>query len=442
MRGAAEYVHMTTKLRGWSVAAVLAVALLSGCQMPDSQAAEGSPDSPKPDASDSAPRLEDPPESIETLQVDLCDDRTFLGVDWSSETSAHFVLYYLPGTAAERDLDSIIADRERAYGAIHSALGLEVEPMVEVYLSPNRVAATARGLGRGTAYPGQDRLEVVYTGAADSFEAVRYGYLLTHVLAFYLDPDHPQRLPILAVGLAEYFDQAGRDQHAAYALNLNAGVETRTHVASFDSRDPWGKNYGRAGSLVQFLIERYGLDGFLELHRAGYVAWQQGCYRHPDHGCVSSPEALTEMLDRLLVDTVGERWTDVQPMWAARVQAALAQETAEVSVEHRVEIENLVGVMDAALSCNDWEAYRSTMDGFYCDWGGEQARVDIAMRSVAAFDEVTSEVVAVYPTGIKNFSTAIALVQRRESRGVVSTHRIHLEHFPIGWRATWGPDWE
>ena len=75
MQGPAETACMTTKFLGRSVAALLATLLHSGCEMPDSQAPEESPDSSKPDAGDFAPRLEAPPESIETLEVDLCDDQ-------------------------------------------------------------------------------------------------------------------------------------------------------------------------------------------------------------------------------------------------------------------------------------------------------------------------------------------------------------------------------
>ena len=52
-----------------------------------------------------------------------------------------------------------------------------------------------------------------------------------------------------------------------------------------------------------------------------------------------------------------------------------------------------------------------------------------------------TELLALYNTGIKNFSTAQALVMRTADDGVPTFQTLQLEHVPAGWRVSWGPDW-
>lgn len=381
-------------------------------------------------------------EDLELVATDGCDDSDYAGQDWLATTSEHFVAYTLPGTAAEADVEEVLELREQAYAAIVAALGIEYEPRIELYLSPNRLAAAAHGVGSGAAYPGADRIEVVYTGASDSYEAVRYGHELTHVLAHYLDPGPKRRLPILDEGLAEYMDQSGRNLHVAYAAQLGPHLETRTQVVSLDQRDVWGSGYGRAGSLVQHLIERHGLPLFVDVWRAASMVWQDGCFRHPASGCVEAAADVTEVLDAVLREEVGESWKQTQDAWRPVVEAALARGPRRVSSAAAVEIGNLLALMDAAINDGDALLYRSTMEGFYCDWRGEAGRRDIAQRSVAAFESAQTTPLIIYDTGVRNFPTAAAMVTRKEGRGFVSAFRISFEKLPVGWRVAWAPDWE
>ncbi len=157
-------------------------------------------------------------------------DPSYPGATWSSQSSAHVTAYFIPGTVAEGDIAVILAAREAADTPITSALTLSATPTISVYVSPNRLAATANGKGLGKAYPGSDRIEAVYTGAANSFEVTRQASLLARTLEYHLDPANPKRIPILSVGLAEVLDHSGRDAHDAYAQNLHAAVETRVRV--------------------------------------------------------------------------------------------------------------------------------------------------------------------------------------------------------------------
>jgi hypothetical protein len=381
------------------------------------------------------------PPATTPLVTDFCDDSTYPNGTWLSHTSQHFTLQYLAGTAAEKDRQAIAARLENAYSDIRAQLGIAAEPGFTVNLSPSRSAALAHGRGFGRGWADQDRYDVIYTGAPDSFEVMRHGHLLTMMLDYHVDATNRSRVALLATGVAEYLDQSGRDLHGAYALQLEAGIESRVRIAEFDARDVNGRNPGRAGSLVQFLVERYGMETFGDIYRATTVTWTGSCYGNPTYGCISTPEQLTAMLDGVLSTYTGAGWLSVQPAWQAAIEDALARDLYAMGTTATAEIENVLRVQDEAVAANDANKYRSTLEGFYCDFGGEALRATISDRAVSAFGSRTSKLLALHDTGTKNFWTAQALVQRTDDRGATTFGTVMLEHLPVGWRVTYGPDW-
>lgn len=386
------------------------------------------------------PRQEQPP-AIVPLEIDACDDAPHAAEGWQQGVSQHVVINFFAGTAADRDQADILAKREAAYTTIRSALGVTAEPVVTEFLSPSRIAASANGRGFGVSYLGANRIEVIYTGAPDSYEANRYGHEMTHILESYLDPANPRRHPFLSEGLAEYLDQSGRDMHEAYALQLLAGLETRVRISSLETRDASARNYGRAGSFVQFLVERYGMPTFLDIFKQTAVTWTNGCWTNAQVGCINTGEQLTAMLDNALTAVTGEGWSVVQPAWEQKVQAALASADQTLPETDVAEIQNLVRVTDLAIAHRDAAMYRSTLDGFYCDATGDTSRIDVANRAVSAMSGTTTKIEAIRPTGIKNFRTAEVFVRRTDERGLASFASLSVEHTPAGWRTVWGPDW-
>ncbi len=375
------------------------------------------------------------------LRIDTCNQKDYAGETWSTARSDHLVANYLPGTAAERDITDILARRETAYASIRSTLGVTAEPTFSVHLSPSRLAAAAHGLAYGRAWPGENRYQVIYTGAPGSYEMVRHGHELTHLIEYYIDPASARRLPILSEGLAEYLDQSNRDMHDAYAQQLLAGVETRVRVASFESSDVNGRNYGRAGSLVQFLIDRYGMAVFLDIFKRTSVTWSKGCWTSAVYGCIGTADALTAMLDGVLLAVTGEHWVDVQPEWEVEVQASLSSVRTHFPLADRKAVASLLATMDAAIANDDPALYRRTMESFYCEWGGESMREDIGARTVAAYGVTTTNLMRMYDTGVKNFTSARAIARRVDERGLVTVLNLSLERFPEGWKVTYGADW-
>jgi hypothetical protein len=379
--------------------------------------------------------------SADLMVTDLCDDESYADVEWASFESEHFVLHTLPGTAAHADVAMIAVAREAAYDEIRASLGIEEEPVIEVYLSPNRLAADAHGVSARRAFPEAYRYEVVYTGHGNGYESVRYGHELTHVLAHRLEPSHSLRLGVLVEGLAEYLDQSDRDLHAAYANNLVAGVETRARLTRFEDSDVSGANHGRAGSLVKFLIERYGMAAFVDIYERAFLEWSDDCYGNPGFGCVATGDDVAGFLDVLIEQTTGEQWVEVEPKWRDVVSSALRSRRPGVSNADRQQIAALFGQMDVAMASNDPAAYRATMEGFYCDSDGEQTRMAIARRAVEAYGEVESTLLNVVSVGVKSFPAARATILRSQADGSYQALSFDVERLPEGWRVAWGPDW-
>ncbi len=374
------------------------------------------------------------------VATDACDDDAHPGATWLSAGSAHFTAYYIAGTEAERDISAILAARETAYANIRAALGVTAEPVFTLYLSPSRMAASANNKAAGKAWPGQDRYEVLYTGAGDSYEVTRQGYLIANLLEYHIDS--ARHASLLSVGMAEYLDQSGRDLHDAYAQQLHAGLETRVRLSSFDSADVTGKNSGRAGSLVKYLIDSYGMAAFVDVLKGTVVTTTVNCaQKSATYGCISSPAQLDRLLDGVLLAVTGDDWATVRAGWDAEVKGHLATANIRLGSADRLAIRNLFLVQDQAIAGSDAAAYRSTMEGFYCDWLGEAGRAEIAARVIDSYVGTTTAVQAIYPTSTVNFTTARVLVKRTDERGVISLQNYTVEKFPAGWRITYGADW-
>lgn len=373
--------------------------------------------------------------------TDQCDDSTFADAVWQTRRTAHFDLHYLPGTAAAADIDDIAASREEAYAAIRVELGLGAEPTLDVYLSPNRRAASAHGLRPGFAFPAADRYEVVYSGEADSYEVTRPGYLMTQVLSAKLAPEGRHQLPILERGLAELLDQSGRDLHDAYAGQIRvAGAPHRSAVELVDD-DVRGMRSEAAGSLVQLIVEHHGMETLLGLLRDTAAPWAQSCYRDASARCIETGAQLAARLDTALERWTGERWNALQRSWMQRLDERLKLAVQPVGAEDLAAVTQLIRGADAAFAARDAEAYRATMDGFYCGWADDKKRSETARAIVEDGESVRTQVVAVHPTSVKNFPTMRVEVRRHAADGATSTRLVDVEHFPVGWRVTWDTEW-
>jgi hypothetical protein len=188
---------------------------------------------------------------------------------WTVSDSQHFQFYYMPGTAAERDRFVIGSVAEASLAEIRSALNIDLEGQMRVYLVP-RIFWQG-----GAAY--DDKVQLIsyldrnYTAietwsyfAHEGTHALAQDLLqpkgegggpdgvLVEGLAVWASDGHYRREPIDAWAAVV----ADSDQYLPLA-DLRAGpfYEFQHETA-----------YLEGASFVKFLIERYGLDRLKDLY--------------------------------------------------------------------------------------------------------------------------------------------------------------------------------
>jgi hypothetical protein len=206
---------------------------------------------------------------------------------WGNWETEHFCLYFVPGTAAERDRAEIGALAEEALAAIGENLELAFEGQMDVYLVP-RVFWQG-----GAAYGNKVQLISYLDRNYTSVEIWSYfTHEGTHALAQdLLQPKENGGGPdgVLVEGLAVW---ASNGHYRREPIHAWAAV-----VAASDEYIPLAElragpfyefqhetSYMQAASFVQYLVETHGLERFKELYGratgdAGYdEALVQGLY--------------------------------------------------------------------------------------------------------------------------------------------------------------------
>lgn len=391
------------------------------------------------DASDAAPDAPAPP-TLPTLTTALCDQPDYATTAYVSATRGPLTLWYVPGTDAETELDALSAARTDAYDAARTFLGIAARPPLTVVLSPNRRAAQAHGYANGWADPTTDRAEVLYL-PGDSFERAQHGHELTHLLSAKVDgqTDH---LKFLDEGLSELLDASGRDLHQVYVDQLRAGALLLNAIDGFDDWDVSGWNYGRSSSFVRLLVDTWGNDKFVELWKRSAVTYETDGRTTTLGDLAESPAGVEKALDHLLLATYGEGLATVRLRWRATLIPHYALPPTPVADADRQAIAEVVAVNDWALTHGDAAAFRSTMEGFYCDRTTDAERMKTATAMVQSRGVVQSRVVSMIPVGRKNYPQVVVFLTRDETRGAVTVSvatSYSLERFPIGWRITYQP---
>lgn len=343
-------------------------------------------------------------------------DATFVETD-EGDVRVHAI----PGTAADRDRKEIAAKRKAAIAAISASLGVNEDHIIDLWLSPSRAAATAHGLAGGQTR--RSRVEVLYLDAPDSYERVQYGHEMTHVVAQHLDFDR-QHLPLVNEGVAEMFDQSGRDLHRAFAQAIRVSGKTIAEAIATSEKESVVADYPKGGSFVKRLFERDpSPSSFRAFFRDVRVTGQS-----------LDGAAVDAMLDAALQKSYGLDLATFRREWMAILEPLVATPTL-VPPEDAAAITTVIETRHRALAERDAPLFRSTMEGFYCtpEWD-DAKREAFAVEAVtkpASSNEAPPQILEILDTGLVNYRTAAARVTDGQK-----IRTIVLEKFPdpIGYR--------
>jgi hypothetical protein len=194
-----------------------------------------------------------------------------LNAQWAAAESDCCVVYYISGTQAQRDLESLLERMDEIAQEVTQQMGTLLEEPVSVTLLP-------RVLGHGGF--ASDGISISYLDnnyAGSSFEMVLH-HEMVHILDSRLGGE--LRPAILVEGLAVYLNGGHFKPEAilprAAALLLLPGGDRESELGWYqelhllaDDFYPSQHEVGylQAAALVEFMIRSWGWDGFMEFYR-------------------------------------------------------------------------------------------------------------------------------------------------------------------------------
>lgn len=372
----------------------------------------------------------------EALVTDWCDEDALSEVDFAPHISGSFRVFYLPGTAAERDLADIVSVREEALTRISTALEITETRSIEIDIAPNRLAAVEHNIGAGLALPDWATLQILYLDDPESYERKHYGHELMHVMAYHLDEPNQRHWRILEEGLAEFFDQSGRDLHQVYFQECQGYGLPLASALAFNRSDTLGHDYGKAGSFVSQLFSLDDdPDTFKALYRDCRQSWQGDTPITPEGVELTGP-VMEEILDTLLQQHYGVSFADFRAAWLDTLQAYGPEDIRRPSEEDQNQIKSLMATRDDAIRSQNSELLRATMEGFACDITTDQQRSEAVAADLHVVDERLSTVTEVYDFGLRNYAVAL-VVYTVDNDPRASSGMAEVEHYPLGWRVNW-----
>ncbi|MGD2092824.1 MAG: hypothetical protein PVH61_42060 [Candidatus Aminicenantes bacterium] len=368
------------------------------------------------------------------ITTDWCNDDTKANVDFLGYSSGSFNLYYLPGTAAERDREEILDKRNSALVYIIERLEIQEDRIIDIYMVPNRLCALAHHLRTGAAFPWKADIHVLYMDHPQTFERIHYGHEVTHVAAYNIDLDHLYHFRILEEGLAEFLDRSGRNYHQVFVQECFAHKLDLETAIQLNQDDVSCKSYAKAASFIQNLFE-------ISPDADKFKAFYKGCYMFyswdetplgPDNQYLTVHK-LIQLIDSQLKEHYGIALNQFNNQWLTKLTPLAANGPIYLPADDIAEIQQLFAIRDQAISEGSPELYRSTMEGFYCDLLTDSERMAIAIHATSGLPPVKSNLIEVFDLGIRNFPYALAYFEKNVN-GNIETYNAYLERYDVGWR--------
>ena len=211
---------------------------------------------------------------------------------WTSTISVCCTLYYITGTAAERDISVLGEEADHESAAVSAQMNTSLSRRIDIILM-------SRVVGQGGF-----TLDSVYVSYLDdNYIGNDMPILFHHEFVHYYDSilGGMYRPVMLEEGLAVYltgghFKPEPLGPRAASLLDLGWYIPLSTIADDFYNQQH-DIAYLEAGSLVQYLIETYGWNAFNQFYRA---------IPEPDN------QSDTAVLDRAFLDNFGLSFAELE----------------------------------------------------------------------------------------------------------------------------------
>jgi hypothetical protein len=220
---------------------------------------------------------------------------------WESTTSGCCTIYYVTGTDAERDIESLKALADEQAADVESDFGAAFPAPVTVTFLP-------RTLGHGGFASDSIYVSYLDRNYAGSATAQIVHHELAHIMDAQLGGGY--RPSVLVEGLAVYIS-GGHFKEEPLLPRAAALFDLGWYIPLADLADDFYPQqheigYLEAGALVQYLVETYGWDAFDNFHR-----------HMPD----LAPAAPSEVLDAALREHFGISLAELETDFTAALRS-------------------------------------------------------------------------------------------------------------------------
>lgn len=237
---------------------------------------------------------------------------------WEYATTACCTIYYITGTAAERDLSALMTLVDEQAAQVDAALQAEFEQSVTVVFLP-------RTLGQG-GFATDD----IYVSYLDrNYAGASTEQVIQHELVHVLDLRRGDwlRPALLIEGLAVYlsgghYKEEALARRAATLLDLGWYIPLPRLAEDFYHQQH-EIGYLEAGALVQYLIETYGWQAFDDFYRDVPISQAGG---------------QTAALEAALGEHFGLDWTGLEQNFLVWLDAQEVSEAARTDLRLTVEL--------------------------------------------------------------------------------------------------------
>jgi hypothetical protein len=251
------------------------------------------------------------------------------GAHWVSTTTVCCNLYYITGTAAERDIATLGREADEQSAAVSAQMGTSLSGRIDIVFM-------SRVVGHGGFTAGS--IYVSYLD--DNYIGNDMSILFHHEFVHYYDNAlGGVYLPaMLQEGLAVYltgghFKPEPLGPRAAALLDLGWYIPLTTIADDFYNQQH-DIGYLEAGSLVQYLVETYGWSAFNEFYRN---------IPAPDNQTISAA------MDTALHDHFGISFADLETGYLAYLHSQTVPEAVRTDLQMTVTFFNTVRRYQEAL---------------------------------------------------------------------------------------------
>jgi hypothetical protein len=253
---------------------------------------------------------------------------------WTVTDTAGFTMYYLAGSAAERDLEAIMATADNAYLELTARLGAPDDP-VDIYLLD-------RVVGQG-GYASSEWVAVSYPDRR--YAPMSLSTVLRHELTHRLDDaiGCAGAPALLREGLAVYL--AGGHyrpeplREKAAALLMTTAYVPLTTLAEYFYTHQHEVGYLEAGAVVSYLVENYGWPSLERMCRAASDATGDDVARW---------EAALALLDPLDAGTAPDAAGAFEGAWQAWLRGPGVRALDRTLVELELQLMELMRTYQSA----------------------------------------------------------------------------------------------